>query len=48
MFIQVLTVPKNEDLKSVNQDTETYYVSDYNAEDENTHHGGGNKGMLLF
>jgi hypothetical protein len=34
----------NEDIKQVNQDTETYYVTDYVLEDENTHHGGGNKG----
>lgn len=34
----------NEDLKQVNSDTETYFISDYRVEDENTHHGGGNKG----
>jgi len=40
---KVLPIPKNEELKEINENTETYYVSDYKAEDENTHHGGGNK-----
>lgn len=30
-----------------NEDTETYIVSDYKAEDENTHHSGGTKGHAM-
>lgn len=47
-YMQVLPVPSNEELKEVNQDTETYYVTDYKVEEENTHHSGGNKGNIII
>jgi len=42
-LFKVLPVPKNEELLNLPEDVESYHVSDYKAEDENTSHTGGTK-----
>jgi len=44
---KVLPLPKNEDLKNLSNDVESYFVTDYKIEEENTSHSGGNTKNLV-